>query len=130
MVDIPVGLTYRETCYYKEQKDKGDCMFGKVWLILVMSVLLFGCSSRLEKMEAVCRDAMDASQMTEDCSKMAAFLKPVSEKYQMMISDVRDNVAESERNEFVNAVSKCNRAFLEIQTGTCANDPEVKAVLP
>ncbi len=104
-------------------------LFLPLSFFLVLSSLS-ACASEQEKLDAICNDLQTISAMTDDCSKMASSLKPATAKFSEHLKQLNENVPDSERLKLIDSVSKCNRAYLEIQTGSCADDSEVKSALP
>ncbi|MBQ9816472.1 MAG: hypothetical protein IJM59_03240 [Proteobacteria bacterium] len=94
-------------------------------------VCISGCQNEREQLEQISRDLTKVSEMTDDCPAMAEALAPLTKKYNGIIDSIGKQVPEeSERALYIDAVSQCQRVYLEISTGTCGSDDAVRAALP
>lgn len=107
--------------------------FPKLFFMLMLLVLtaLPGCRSEKEKLNALCADLQDATLLTSDCSIMAQKLEKLTPEFQNHVQTLNQSVpAENERPAYLDAISPCISAYLEIQTGPCGQDAAVQKALP
>ena len=105
----------------------------KIYILLfcifaVMTCNLYGCSSDRQKTDAICRELQTVSLMTDDCHKMSDALAPLYKKYLTMVDRISPILDEEERAKYVDSVSVCLYSVMEIQTGACGSDPEVRKI--
>ena len=105
----------------------------KIKAFLYVIPLLFivcGCQDDRKRIDEICTDLTRVSKMTDDCQKMAKNLATVTERFKKMMARLENNVPDaSEQTKYFDSMSVCLNAYLEISTGTCKDDPEVKANL-
>ncbi len=102
-----------------------------VLLAVVTMVCISGCQNERERLEQISRDLTKVSEMIDDCSAMAKALAPLTQKYNDIIDSIGKQIPdESERALYIDAVSQCQRVYLEISTGACGSDEAVRAALP
>ena len=99
------------------------------FIVMMVVFCLTGCRSDKAKLDAVCSNLKEVAKMTDNCHKMAASLQPAHEEFNAIVDRLRDAPEESERAQYVGTVSVCLKTIMEIQTGACGTDPEVRAIL-
>ena len=95
-------------------------------LIILVIVFCSGCNDDRHRLEAICGELTQISQMTDDCDKMGDKLAPVARSYTEILDRMPAVHDEAERGEFISLFSQCNSMFLEIQLGTCGTNEAVK----
>ena len=98
-------------------------------LILLLAIVC-GCQDNRKQLDGICNDLVNVSKMTDDCHKMAEHLAPVTERFKTIMDKLDKDVPDvSEQQAYFDSASLCLRTYLEISTGTCKDDPEVKSHL-
>ena len=95
-------------------------------LLFLVALCSVGCNDDRHKLEALCGELTQISQMTDDCDKMGDKLAPVARSYSEFLDRMPAVHDDSERGEFISLFSQCNSMFLEIQLGTCGTNEAVK----
>ena len=100
-------------------------------LLMILLVSLWGCNSDREQLEKICSEVESVASMTNDCSAMGARLEPVTTNFITTVNRIaKEEPDVNTRRSYVEVASRCLRGYMEIETGTCGDNEEVKAALP
>ena len=98
--------------------------------VLVLLPVLSSCANDQKKLDELCTELTQISKMTTDCQKMAGKLAPATDKFNAVIKKLETDVPdEASRQAYLNSLSVCLKAYLEMSTGPCKDTPEVKSHL-
>ena len=102
-----------------------------VVLFCVVGFLLSGCTSDADRMMSICTDVEAAALQTDDCDAMARKLAPVSKDFSRQLDKIRQSEpSQTEKQRYLDSVSTCMRAYLEISLGPCGQNRNVQSAFP